>query len=289
MVRWLQNGPDQPKIAEPPVPLLKREELTVWTDQHQLPSTAGNAETLKALLRGKVTAQLASLQPKDGASLKKYRDLMEPAWRVLMNPQPSPARGDVAGGGKVTVIVAPRLEDTEPYATALERKPGDGVVRVALSSHSPEAAAGGDNNQRKGFPATFYRTELARNVQDILDLLAAANRPGAASEIRLVALGDAALPALLARAISSHRVSRTILDLSTIDAAVESSNHPALLRLGGWKGAAALAPAGYLALHGKKFEGESLRASYKAAGREGAITISEEAWSRDRVLQELAR
>src|SRR5262245_28781822 len=37
MSRWLQNGPDQPKIAEPPAPEVKREELAVWTDKHEVP------------------------------------------------------------------------------------------------------------------------------------------------------------------------------------------------------------------------------------------------------------
>src|SRR5436190_10779115 len=82
MVRWLQNGPDVPKLAEPAVPAVKREDLAVWTAAHPLPANAIDADKLKTLLRGMVTSQLDALQPKDGTALKKYRELMEPAWRA---------------------------------------------------------------------------------------------------------------------------------------------------------------------------------------------------------------
>src|SRR6185295_13220873 len=71
MVRWLQNGPDQAKIAEPSVPAVTREELTVWTDDHKLPANAADSEAVKKLLRERIAAQLAALQPKDAGSLKK--------------------------------------------------------------------------------------------------------------------------------------------------------------------------------------------------------------------------
>jgi dienelactone hydrolase len=280
MVRWLQNGPDQPKIAEPAVPAVKREELTVWTDDHKAPASAVNADGLKTLLRDRVSTQLAALQPKDGASLKKYRDLLEPAWKLLLSPRSSPAAAGGAAGGRKTLVVAAKPEDAAPYKDAA-------TVLVLGGAHAPETPAGGDANQRKGFPATFYRTELARQVQDVLDELGKLSTPGA--EVRLIAVGDAALPVLLARAAGSARVSRTIIDVSTIDAAAEASTHPSLNRLGGWTGAAKLAPAGYLVLHGKKIDAGPIQASYQAAGRGGALTISEEAWSRERILEELAK
>jgi dienelactone hydrolase len=279
MVRWLQNGPDQPRVAEPPVPAVKREELTVWTGDHKPAANAVNADSLRTLLREKVTAQLAALQPKDGASLKKYRDLMEPAWRILMTANASPASTPAPGGEKRTLVVASRADDAAPYK--------DAATILVLAPHTPEAPAGGDASQRKGYPTTFYRTELARQVQDVLDELARISAPG--TEVRLVGLGEAGLPVLLARAAGSARVGRTIVDVSSIDAVMEASQHPGLNRLGGWQGAATLAPAGLLVLHGKKFDADPIRAAYKAAGREGAITISETTWSREQILEELAR
>ena len=292
MVRWLQKGPDQLRIAETPAPEVKREELAVWTGDHPLPGNAVNADSLKTLLREKVTAQLAALQPKDAASLKKFRDLLEPAWRVMLSPQPPADPGNLGDGGLTTVVVTTRAEDAAPYQQQLSAgaKPGDGHMKLVLGEpYKPEPTAGGNAEQRKGYPATFYRSDLARQVQDVTDLLTALNRPGKASQVRIVALGDAALPVLLARAISPSRVNLAVIDLSTIDAAVEASKHPGLHRLGGWQGAAMLAPAGLTVLHGKKFDAGPIRAAYKAAGRDEGITISEEAWSRDRVVQELAR
>ncbi len=275
MVRWLQNGPDQPKVAEPTVPPVKREDLTVWTDDHKLPANAVDAEGLKKFLRERVAAQLAALQPKDAGSLKKYRDLLEPSWKILFPMRPSPA----GASEKRTLVVVSKAEDAAPYK--------DAATVLVLGSHAPEPPAGGDATQRKTFPATFYRTELARQVQDVQDELA--KIPASGSEIRLVAIGEAALPALLARIVGTARVSQTILDGSLLDAAAEASKHPSLERLGGWRGAALLAPAGLLVLHGAKVDADALRASYKAAGREGAVTVSEEGWKAERILQELAR
>jgi dienelactone hydrolase len=288
MVRWLQNGPDQPKIAEPAVPAVKHEELTVWTDDHKIPPAAVNADSLKRFLRERVAAQLASLQPKDAASLKKYRDLVEPAWRVMIPARtPTPAPGGMADADAI-LIVCTKADEASGLVGALK---GRTTQLLVLGSHDPEPPAGGDATQRKTFPTTFYRTELTRQVEDILEQLAKLTSQGRAPALRLVALGDAALPVLLSRVVAGPAlaVSQTVIDLSTIDAAVEASRHPALHRLGGWQGAAALAPAGFLALHGKKFDAEPIRASYKAAGRELALTISEEAWSSDRVLGELTR
>jgi len=288
MARWLQNGPDQPKIAEPPSPAVKREDLAVWTDDHKMPSTAVTADVLKTLLREKVTEQLRSLQPTDAASLKKYRDLMEPAWRTMIPAKtPNPGPGGPTAADAV-LVVCTKAEDGSGWVDALK---GRTASLLVLGTHELEPTAGGDANQRKGFPATFYRTELTRQVEDILTELGKLAAQSRGRSLRLVGLGDAALPVLLSRVVAGPTVavSQTILDLSTIDEAVDASKHPALQRLGGWRGAATLAPAGYLALYGKKFYSEPIFASYKAAGREGAITVSDEAWSRDRVLQELAR
>ncbi|MBI3854357.1 MAG: acetylxylan esterase [Planctomycetes bacterium] len=288
MARWLQNGHDAPRLAEPPVPPVKREELTVWTDDHKLPANAANAESLKTLLRDRVTAQLAALQPKDGASLNKYRLLMEPAWRVMVPAKtPALAAAPLVAADAVLVVAA-KADDGAALVEALK---GRTTHLLVLGPHAPEPTAGGDANQRKGYPTTFYRTELTRQVEDILRELGKLASQGRPPALRLVGLGDAALPVLLSRAVAgpSLQVAQTIVDLSAIDAAVDASKHPGLLRLGGWQGAATLAPAGALALYGKKFDADPLRASYKAAGREGALSVSAEAWTREQLLAELAK
>lgn len=289
MVRWLQNGPDQAKIAETPVPPVKVPDLAVWTDERKAPAGAVNADGLKTLLRERITVQLASLQPKDGASLKKFRDLAEPAWRVMVPARtPTPAPGGMSATDAV-LVVCTKADEGSALASAIQGRTTS--VLVLQDNHPLEPAAGGDKNQLKGYPTTFYRTELTRQVEDILTELGNLTAKGRGPALRLVGLGDAALPVLLSRIVAgpSLAVSQTIVDLSTIDAAIDASKHPGLHRLGGWQGAAMLAPAGYLVLHGKKFDAAPLMAAYKAAGRDGALTVSEEAWSADRVLKELAR
>ncbi|HVE40377.1 MAG TPA: acetylxylan esterase [Planctomycetota bacterium] len=290
MVRWLQNGTDQPKIAEPSVPPVKREDLTVWTDDHKLPANAIDADALKTLLRERVTAQLASLQPKDAASLKKYRDLLEPAWKVTLTLKSPQLQGTAPSHATIQFVVGTKADEVNAMRDALNAQ-GKMALSAVLGAHEPEAAAGGDATQRKTFPTTFYRTELARQVQSVLDGLGQTVGPAKSSAIELIGIGDAGPAVLLARALapSTLRIRRTIVDVSSIDAVLEASQHPGLNRLGGWQGAAALAPAGYLVLHGKKIEGDLIRASYKAADRENALTISPEPWSRERILEELAK
>jgi len=290
MQRWLQNGHDAPRIEEPPVPPVKKEDLVVWTDEHKLPSNAVDAEGLKKALRDRVTAQLESLRPKDAASLKRYRDLMEPAWRTLLTVRPPAAPLGGPGNRRVTVVVSATPEAARPYLDAASAR-GDVVVRVDIGTlHPAEDLAGGDAAQRKGFPATFYRTELAREAQDILDILGTPAVAGNATRVRLVGVGEAGLPVLLARAAGgSTRVALTIVDMSSVDGAIDARPHPGLNRLGGWIGAAQLAPAGQLVLHGTGVDAAAVKDAYKAAGRDGGLTVSETAWTAEKINEMLSR
>jgi len=291
MARWLQNGHQADRLEEPPVPPVKREDLAVWTPSHPRPEGAVDADQLRDLLRARVTAQLEALRPKDGASLKKFRDLLEPAWRLLLTVR-VPARPlGRPGHRKATIVVGANPEEAAPYREAALAR-GDAWAFIDLRyGHRAEDPDGGDATQRKQYPTTFYRTELARQVQDILDLLGTAGFSGDATQIRLVGLGDGGLPVLLARAAagSNARVAMTIIDLSTVDRALESRPHPGLSRYGGWRGAALLAPPGLLVLHGRAFDAAPLRDAYKAAGRQDALTISEAPWGAEKINEALAR
>lgn len=291
MVRWLQNGPDMLRLLEPAVPAVTREELAVWTAEHPLPANAVDADKLRGVLRGMVTAQLDALRPTDGASLKKYRDLMEPAWRTLLTVRPPAAPLGWAGRRKVTVVVGTKPEAAAPYRDAAEAR-GDLFVWVDVGyQHPAEDPAGGDATQRKTYPTTFHRTELARQVQDVLDILASPAVVADATQVRLVGLGEAGLPVLLAKAAAggSVRTALTIVDLSTVDAALLARPHPGLNRLGGWTGAALLAPPGELVIHGNAFDPGPLKEAYKAAGRDGGLTVSGAAWSAVEINRALAR
>ena len=291
MQRWLQNGHDAEKVEEPPVPPVDREVLAVWAPEHPRPENAVDAEKLRELLRERITSQLGTLRPHDPVSLKKYRDVMEPAWRTLLTVHPPAAPVGRPGSRRVTVVVGTKPEAAEPYkAAALNR--GDQYVWVDVGfQHRPEEPAGGDATQRKTFPATFYRTELARQVQDVLDLLGSTAVVGDATKVRLIGLGEAGLPVLLAHAVagSAVRTALTIVDLSTVDGALIARPHPGLNRLGGWAGAALLAPPGELVIHGREVDAAALREAYQLAGREGALTVSAAPWSADKINEVLAR
>jgi dienelactone hydrolase len=291
MSRWLLNGHDAQKVEEPPVPRVSREDLAVWTPEHPLPSGAVDAEALRALLRERITAQLEALRPRDAATLKKYRDLMEPAWRALLTVRPPAGPLGRPGLRPVTVVVGAQPEAATPYRDAALAR-GDQFVFVDVGQpHPAEDPAGGDASQRRGFPTTFYRTELARQVQDVLDILGSSAVAGDATKVRLIGLGEAGLPVLLARAAagSSVRTALTIVDLSSADAALARHPHPGLKRLGGWMSAALLAPPGELVIHGAAFDAAPLENVYRVAGRNGALRVSEASWSAEQINQMLAR
>jgi dienelactone hydrolase len=284
MAQWLQGQPPQERIPEPPVPTLSREDLTVWTRDHPLPPGAVDAEGLRTLLRGRVQAQLDALQPRDAPSLRRYRELMAPAWRHTLTvraPEPPLTRADEA----TTLFVAARAEEAAPFVDAAAAL-GVPAQALVFGKHEVEPAAGGDEEQRTTFPATFYRTELARRVQDVVDAVA---RVGAAGRgpIRLVGIGEAGWPVLLSRTVTDTGVpvTLTVADLSRMDGLA----HPGLRRLGSWQGAAMLAPSGTLVLHGAAGEAAPVRAAYAADGRADAVTVSEKTLSLEAIAAELQK
>jgi dienelactone hydrolase len=291
MQRWLQNGHDAQKLEEPEVPAVTREVLEVWTPEHPRPQNAVDAEGLRAVVRERIASQLESMRPRDAVSLKKYRDVMEPAWRTLLTVHvPSGPLGR-PGGRKVTIVVGTKPEAAAPYKEAALAR-GDEFVWVDVGfQHAPEDPAGGDATQRKTFPATFYRTELARQVQDVLDVLGSAAVAGDATKVRVVGLGEAGLPVLLAHALAggSVRTALTIVDLSNVEGTLIARPHPGMQRLGGWVGAALLAPPGELVIHGTAGDEAALKDAYKISGREGALTVSEKPWTAEKVNEVLAR
>ena len=284
--RWLQNAPAQDRIPEPEVGPVKREDLTAGPP----PSGAVDAEGLKKLLRAKVQAQLDALQPKDADSFKRFRELMTPAFRHLFGAGWRPkARQEGSGPARGTLFVVARPEDNPQGKLS-----GESVAVLELKPHAPETPAGGNDQQRKSFPTCFFRTELARQVQDVLDALAEiASRPGV-KEVRLVGMGEAGVPALVARALAPEGlVTLTVADAGGSDDGetywTAIRPHPHMLRVGGLRTAASLAAPGRLVLHNLqgRFNPSPVLASYEAAGAKDAITISETDWNLSRILEAL--
>jgi dienelactone hydrolase len=286
MTRWLKGGPDEERVTEPDVPPLRKEDLTVFTADHPaLPEGAVGAEGLRTAIQGMVSRQLASLAPKDGPSLAKFRAAFEPVLPHLFGTAYAarPLRKET-GKTRQTVVVSPTAEAADPIAKALSDT--DEVTVVVLHPHDPESPAGGDQSQLKGYPLCFYRTPFAWQVKDIVDAVAQAqSRAGA--EVRLVGIGQAGLPSLFARALigASARITTSVVDLSGIPE--EEDYHPSIRRIGGWRTAAMLAEPGIMILHGKAFDAAPLRAAYRAAGREGALQLSEALLGTEKILEAL--
>jgi dienelactone hydrolase len=98
MYHWLNKhfrlGHEEP-IVEEDYPRLTPEELTVWDDDHPKPD--GGEEFERDLLRWwheDTQKQLATLAPKDKASLDQYREVVGRAIRTLIG-QPLPETGSI--------------------------------------------------------------------------------------------------------------------------------------------------------------------------------------------------
>lgn len=269
--RWLKNEPDRPKIAEPEVPKVAREDLATGP----APAGAVNADGLKALLRERVKAQLEALRPKDEESLRRFRDVMAPALSLTLGVQVPALKSE---GAATTLAVQTEEGAAIPGARVLVLKP-----------HERETPAGGNAAQLKAYPTCFYRTALSWQVQDILDEIARAPGP-----VRLVGIGDAGIPALLARAlVPASKVPLAIIDVAGVDDGEPTWTgdraHPHMLRIGGLATAGSLAAPGKLVLHNMqgRFNPSPILAAFKAAGAEKDAEVYETSWNLARIREAL--
>ncbi len=280
-VRWLQGGPDAMKIPEPAFTVEKKEDLAVFGPDHPLPEGAVDAEGLKKLLREKVKAQLESLRPKDAASLARFRKVMIPLLKIVLTNEGS----DVAGITRHTR--ADRI--TTQVLT------DDHRASLALGHDREEPPSGGNKDQLKKYPTTFFRTRLARWVQELTDDQAVCERSDI-GETRMVGRGDAGPATLLAAALSpSKKLKTVIVDMGGLDDAAEETwtgrwrDHPSMLRAGGLRTAAILCAPRRLVLHNTqgRFDASWARDAYRAAGAEDALTVSEAAWTEEQIREAL--
>jgi dienelactone hydrolase len=288
MDRWLRHGPDREKIEEPPVPVVPKEDLTVWSSGHALPEGSATPESLALAIHGMVEAQLAALAPKDGPSLKRFREAMVPALRHLLTVRGSPAAPvEARPCERAILFVCTRPEEAAPYAEAARAAEIPSSVLV-LREHPRETPSGGNESQRKSYPGTYYRSPLAWQVQDVLDELARLGSLHRNPSIRLVGIGEAGPATLMARATapSEARVGVTVVELSP-EESTAVKEQPGIKRIGGWRTAALTAPPGFLVLHGGPIDAGPLQAAFQGAGRSGALTVAPARMSPPEVAQHL--
>ena len=176
------------------------------------------------------------------------------------------------------------------------RPGGQAVFVLRLQPHERETASGGDEEQRRQYVSTYYRTALAWQVQDVLTSLAYLTGQAGFGEVQLAGLGEAGIPTLLARALEpTGKVGLTIADLGGLDDGegmwTGARNQPGMLRLGGLRTAAILAAPGKLALYhtGARFDSTAIRTAYRAIGFSSALEISGSLWSVGTILDRFGR
>jgi dienelactone hydrolase len=284
--RWLQGKPDAGKIPEPAFTVEKKEDLAVFGPDHPLPDGAVDAEGLKSILRKKANAQIESLFPQDAAALKRFRELMLPALTTTLTARPpKPAEMSMVAPPKTALVVTfknpPELQ-------------GHPTLVLSAQHDTPEPPSGGNKEQLKGYPTTFFRTELARQVQDILDKLAKFEGLAGTTEIRLVGEGEAGIPTLLAASLATFgKLKQVIVDLHGLEDTealwTGMRDHPAIPRVGGLRAAAVLCAPRRLVLHNTqgKLDAGQIRDAYRAAGAENALTVSEAAWNDEKIAEAL--
>ena len=110
------------------------------------------------------------------------------------------------------------------------------------------------------YPATYYRTPLARGAHDVLAALAAL------PEVDVAAQGESAVAVLIARAL---KPGRTTLDLTGVDDSRIAQ--PGWLRLGGLKGVVSLLAGQELTLIHPPFDAAPLKGAW--AGKPEALKV----------------
>lgn len=327
--RWLQHAPDARRLAEPPLEAEPRENLLVFPSSHPRPEGSLDAAGLAARLKETIRQQLDSLWPHDAASLKRFRETMLPAMRYTLAvslPGPESIEATAAETGQAGAFVKISLRQHslpgslellgstpagERRATLLVLPPGQEIPALAdglrerrqavfvlrLQPHERETISHGTKKQRSDFESTYYRSALAWQVQDVVTAMAYVTGRAGLGDVRLVGLGDAGIPTLLARALDpTGKASLTIVDLAGLKDSDEQTwtgplTHPGMLRFGGLPAAAILAAPGKLILHNTRgrLDVAAIRAAYRAAGRESALEVSEGAFSGGQILDCLGR
>ena len=237
----------------------------------ETPFTAEPREAMKLPAEGdlvRVAQQLRRAAP-DLVALRHTFGIRVPAPHEVerkndvlrYTPFPGEIRLAPGGGGRVLWVT-----DSSDNA----RMPLDDLGwTLTFGEHPREAPCNeGARFQRDGwkkwmdpYPATYYRTELARRAQDVVTALSASN-------VDVAAQGDAAVAVLVARALVPGR---SRLDLAGLDDAKIAQ--PGWLRLGGLRGVASLLAGQELTLIHPPFDVEPLQKAWAAAGKPEALKV----------------
>jgi Acetyl xylan esterase (AXE1) len=264
--RWLLNDPDPEHFRERPF-TVDAEALRVWNARRPLPADAlPEPELIDSMIEAG-EKQLAALQPKDAASLLRFRQMMAPAlsYALGVHVPDAPADPDAAAGAQHVLVVSLAGDGSagERMRAALEQR-GYQVATLAL----PPVEIGPEAIWAE-FYTCYNRTPLGDRVQAIVDRIAAMGSAGQAP-IDVVGLGRAGLWTLLARGLAPG-AGRTAVDVARFDnrddsAYLDQLYAPGLRRAGDLRTAALLAAPAPLCLFntGTAFQTDAIGAGYRA-------------------------
>ncbi len=290
---WLCGKPLEQRLPEKEFSVESREVLAVYPKNQSLPFDLVDAGALQAELKERIKAQLKALWPRDAKSARKFRELMQPALKAALAAR-FPLKSELEFRGELAVKyhflpggIKLRRDGAEPVITVVtpsEAARTRAGLTLILPKHDPEphCAVGVEirNEEwikwRENYPLTYHRTELSRQVQDVLTAVAAFGGP----KVRLEGVRDAGVPVLLARAlVPEGKIGPTTADLNNLDDASEATWSqdrvaPAIMRIGGLRTASILSAPGQLTLCGTyRFDVGTVRTAYRAVGAEEALTI----------------
>jgi dienelactone hydrolase len=323
---WLGNAPRAERLAELAVRAEPHENLEVYTTAHPRPKDVVDAAGLAALLREKVRRQLDALWPQDAASFERFRRTMTPALRCMLAvewPGPdeieattSPAAAKTGSLSTISLrhrglpaqivllaatparemhraslLVMSTEQEVESVLQELGAR-GQAIFVLQLQPHEHETASGGDEEQRRQYVSTYYRSALARQAQAVLTALAYLTEQAGFDEVQLAGVGQAGIPALLARALEpSEKVSLTIADLGDLDddegTWIGARAQAGMLRVGGLRTAAILTAPGKLVLHraGAHLDCTPIYRAYRVIGLASSLEMSEMPWTVRMILE----
>jgi hypothetical protein len=284
---WLLHKADKP-VEETPYEKLPDSELRVFPEGKLPPDAVSQEQLIKNLIAGH-QAQLQEMQPKDAASLKKYKKVMVTAWKhTLQLAWPKPAvhsdlkltmmkpdyvgteialgiEGEEVGvgirrfvplaGAPKTRVVLVHFEGLKLYINNIDEPIGlarqllDSGFEVVVVERLPKVDT---SNQLSPFFTTYNRTQLQENVRNLVAVCqAAATFEGKKARVVLCGSGRAGLWSMLA----APAADAVVADCDQLDVAKDQNLLapdlfcPGIRNVGGFAGAALLAAPHPLLLH----------------------------------------
>jgi len=208
---------DEEKPFEPVPP----KELSVYDEQHPTPSDFADAPTLRKTLTAASDAQIGKLR--GGEYVRTVRIALramtgDDGKRDLMHTSLHSSTPQKNWNGRIVIWWDPK--HVEPAGgNPLSRYSVFGPLEKPTTVPTTAPKRRGDLNPPYpgGLVLGYNRSPLAQQVCDLLDLIAQVRRGHDNASIDLIATGDGAPAAIIARALAGDEIDRAAIDLAGFD------------------------------------------------------------------------